>query len=218
MKLIDEWQKFADYITSFGHSLEELGFRKGAKEEDIDRLEKTIELELPADYKQLLKLVNGQVLEDIDVKFWWLPDAIQFLSVDEVIESWKSWRQFDDDDESNYYDEYQDEDRIRLVIYNKKRIPVATNGGIDLFLDFIPAPKGAVGQLITNINECDYIVLANNFTELLENYNLLIKRNILKFKEKPKPHKGFQLYFEINHLEPIEMVKFFKGNDFWRDK
>lgn len=82
--------------------------------------------------------------------------------------------------EDEYADDYQDEDRIRNVIFHPRRIPIANNLDEEsgLWLDFTPGPAGVAGQVIMDITECEFIVLAPTFHAFLARYLELLETGV----------------------------------------
>jgi len=202
------WDEFISYVTSFGLSKEELGFNPGTSLEKIEDLEQKLNFKFPADYKELLQLCNGQKLSSPSCYFNWLPTRMRLLPIDEIFEEWEYSLQFVEKEFlEEFWDVYHEEEQIRSILYHKQRIPVASIEGIaDLFLDNVPGPSGVINQLITNYNECDYVVLAVNFTQLINRFLNLIEKGILKFRKIPSKYsEGYELYC------PNE--KYFEGNE-----
>ena len=79
-------------------------------------------------------------------------------------------------------------------------------------IDFVPGPSGIIGQLITNKDECEYVVLANNVTELIKNYVALLDKGVLKIRKKVhNSDVGYELYNpNENYFDVDEMAVLFK--------
>jgi cell wall assembly regulator SMI1 len=208
------WQSIINYITSFGLSLSELGFRPGANIKEIEEAEILLDFKLPDDYREFLQLCNGQEFHRYNCFFHLLPTDLRFLGTNEIVELWTEQQKYvTDENIEEAWDWLQQNDTIRSVIFHQKRIPIADNEGVaSLWLDYIPGPKGISGQLITNYTECDFVVLANTFTQLLQNYAQLIEKGILKYMSKQAGNgEGFRLHKpNIKCFEGDEMAKLFR--------
>lgn len=197
---------FIRNIESFGQSLSELGFSKGASEEQIKEVEKIIKRSLPEDFKLFLKEINGQKSD----KLYLLPDEALLFSCDEIISEYKEQSDFFEDS-IEFYNEFQDLDKIRCTFLSESRIPIAGRDGYFLFLDFDPVPNGTIGQVIFLINECDFVVLASNFNDFLYKYNDLMKNNILQIKEISNGQNNkYRLTNQSDFLNGIDFAKVFE--------
>jgi cell wall assembly regulator SMI1 len=221
--IVEYWNEISSYISRFGLSLHELGFRTGTDRRDIAELEEELNQSLPIDYKEFLLLCNGQEFHEYDCYFHFLPTNMRFLGADEVVKIWKEQQQFVTEENINEsWNWFQQRDTIRSVIFHPKRIPIADNEGVaTLWIDNIPAPNGKTGQLITNYTECDFVVLANSMTHLLCNYALLIQKGILEWASKDKGYgEGFKLHCPNEKcFEGNEMAELYKkyGKDYFVD-
>ncbi len=170
----DKIEKFISMIQSFGHSMAELGFSEGASEKEIKQIETKTKQVLSDDFKLFLTYFNGQKNDD----FYFLPDQVKLLSASEIIDEWTINLDYVNDE---FYNEFQDNDRIRDTICSITRIPIALQEGFGvLCIDNDPGPKGKVGQLIFLVDECNFIVLADSFSHLIDLYIENIENGILK--------------------------------------
>jgi cell wall assembly regulator SMI1 len=210
--IADQWQKLSQYFSSFGLSMADLGFRPGAGREEIEQAEAALDLTFPSDYREFLTLCGGQEFAGYDCFFHWLPTDMRFLNPSELVKLWRDQQSYvTEENVAEFWNDFQDDGAIRSVIFHSKRIPIAENEGIaTLWLDFIPGPQGTEGQLITDYTECDFVVLARDFGELLGNYLALIEKKILQLGPKePGYGEGFRLFcpdeksFEGNELAEL---------------
>jgi len=154
-----------------------VALRPGAEEAEIVRLEQVLELRLPADLRTSLQIHNG---EDGRQGIRWLPDML-LLPIAGILAHWNTQQSYYARwGEDEYADDAQDGGRIRNVIFHPRRIPLAMRldeeGG--LWLDFTPGPEGMPGQVIMDITECDFIVLAPNFRAFLVRYIELLESGV----------------------------------------
>lgn len=195
MTIKEIWRDFLKIFEEQGINKKDLGFRDGICKEEISKAEKLFSIKFPDDYREFLMICNGQ--EYGRNYLHWLPERMQLLGIDEIIEEWNDQIKVMEEapDALEFYDEYQYDNKIRAIVFHKKWIPIAGAEGVCwIFLDYVPGPKGYKSQLIYNINECDFIVLANSFSALIQHYIELFKKGHLKMvKENTKDHQGYLL-------------------------
>jgi len=174
-------------------------FNPGCAESAIDRAQQSLDIKLPEDYKTFLRLHNGQS-DPHSLNF--PPDQIVFLSIEEVVALWNEVAPYRDD---QFYEKFEADDQIRSVLYHPRRIPIAHNesGGAYLFLDYIPGPRGKQGQLIFNVNEVDLVLIAEDFSELIKTYLILLETGRATIKKRPPEH-GEGYWFESGEGEYID--------------
>lgn len=106
-----------------------------------------------------------------------------WLPVAEIQAQWTTQQTYYAQWGEEYADEYQDTGRIRNVVYHPRRIPIAeSDADVWLWLDFTPGPAGVAGQVITNINECEFIVLAPTFHAFLARYLELLETGVFFYE------------------------------------
>lgn len=191
------------FFQASGHTFQELGLNEGATSEEIYAIEKTTGYALPESFKLWLSKVNGQ--DHGTLRF--LPDHVTMISCAEIIQQWKAERDYDADT-AEFYDEYQDKDRIRQTILHPSRIPIANQDGAwSIYIDNDPGPEGTVGQLIYIVNECDYIVLAESFDAFLNKYTGAINKGLLKFRASDPTYGGkYEVRDEGMHMDGEQLA------------
>lgn len=149
----------------------------GATKTQIQTFEQKFDVTLPSDLKALFQYKNGSKFFDI---FFIDIGACEFhftlLSLEEITAKKEYFQNknallsdfpeyFSEQDIANMADE-----RIKPYLFNEKWIPFAqASGSIYLMLDFTPANKGEVGQIICYIHDPDKIVyVANSITEVID--------------------------------------------------
>ena len=144
----------------------------GATDEAIAQAEKLLEIEFPEDVKASYRIHNGQDRKKSGIFQGW-----SFLSLEEIIKEWESWKRllddgtFDEEEEEGTYYGCASDGLIRTDMWwNPKWIPITAElGGDNYCLDLDPAPEGQVGQIIIMCHDDGYRELvANNFREWLE--------------------------------------------------
>ncbi len=167
------WQRITKWADR--HSLS-IQLNPGASQAEITRVEQALGLRFPDDFRAWLQIHDG---EDAQQGIRWLENGMRWLPVAQVLEQWQiqqtyyaRWGEEDANDD-------QDESRIRNVVYHPKRIPIAeSDADAWLWLDFTPGPTGIAGQVITNITECDFLVLGSNFRAFLARYVELLESGV----------------------------------------
>jgi len=162
------FKRFKSIFKAEGKSLFQLGFKPGVLELHIDAAEARLNIRFPISYRKFIEQFNGHDYEILN----WLPDNMSFLELDEVIKVWENEMDFYDEMESeSFFNRYSEDGKTRLIFYHPRRIPIADlEGECTLYLDFIPGPEGTEGQVIYNINESDFVVLAKGFKDFLSRY------------------------------------------------
>lgn len=157
-------------------------FRHPASEGAIAEAERVIGAKLPESYRAFLRLHDGQDEGDVELQI--IPGVSRLAAIEAVVAQWKDERESDDD--SGEFDAFQERDRMRSVLRHAGRIPIAGStfwDGDNTYLDLVPGPKGTVGQVITMTTECDFVVLAPSFGELLERVATLLESGALAWDE-----------------------------------
>lgn len=187
-KVKEMWARFEKIFKEKGKTMADLGFKDGVSEEDISKLEMHLGKDLPEDFKEFLQIYNGQK----DKTFNWLPDNLKLFGLDEISKSWDHELSIMPMIGERAFFTYHFQDKIKSLIFHHDRIPIAEfeEGSCNIFIDNIPGPKGKEGQLIFNVNECDFIVLADNFKDLISFYVKLLENGKLKFIEEPVSHES----------------------------
>lgn len=172
LKRIEGWGKKA------GLSLK---LRAGVDEGALAKAEAELPFPLPPDYRDLLLYANGQ---DEEPDFPWMPGCDRLAPLASVGEQLK--------EEASLAEEYPPPDeeecdgKLLRGRYRAKRIPIAGSAywdGDNTFLDFEPGPKGAAGQLITMVTECDFVILGQSLGAALERYADALESGALEWRD-----------------------------------
>ncbi len=136
------WQQLENYLSA--HNPELLAdLNPPATDAQIRELEKTLCVQLPADFVDCLKIHNGQ-----KGKADWLFEGHEFLSIEKILMDWVALNRLlkggDFDGEAAKPDP-----EVIAEWWSPSWVPFTSNGGGDHFcLDLAPSSKGTPGQVI----------------------------------------------------------------------
>lgn len=197
----ETFAQFRALIEGQGFTLEQLGFLPGADASEINGLEEVIGRSLPEGLRYWLSQVNGQ--EEDGLLF--LPGCAcaRLLSCKEIATAWEFGKeQASREGAMDYYDRFQDGDRIRGLLYSPDWIVLASEAGIvQMTLDFDPGPAGRAGQVITDVSEVEFMVLADSFEAYFAKIVRLMASGDLVI--------GYSDDFEchiLGHGDPLDLV------------
>src|SRR5205814_4460785 len=132
-----------------------------AEQGRIDEAEAALGLPFPAPLCTVLRWHSGACLGD----------NLYLHDLDAVVDRWRMIQEIHSefDDDELWSDEPMDGGRVRDAMYHPYRIPFGELGATDvhLLVDCAPGPAGAVGQVIMNLNECEYQVIAADAVDFL---------------------------------------------------
>jgi len=147
---------------------------------DLQPIEDGLGLRLPNDYRAWLALHDGE--DDVPGRVEYLPGGGFLLPADVTLQRWldnREWFQADDDTGPV---SFQDDDRIRNVVFHARRVMIASNrygDGDNTFLDFCPGPAGTAGQVIVATSECDFEVVGASFEDFLRRLATALEEGLL---------------------------------------
>ena len=172
------WGRLEAWAQKQGQSLR---LRSGVTERSITAAEKQMKLQFPDDMRESLLLFDGQ--DSALQPLMWSPGCGYLATLEEIVaqhaESVDDAEEYESPDEPKATDagkskkQAQDGGRIRNVLFDAKRIPIAGAPYFDgdvTYIDLDPGPKGVCGQIITLTSECDFIVLGSTLREHLTSY------------------------------------------------
>lgn len=145
----------------------------GATEEQLEKLEQALGRELPADYRESLRVHNG---EADGWPFRVFADMGSYHSCDVVLEDRKAYQEVADDVDYGFDEPDDDvitvEGPVKAVLFDDAWVPIMnSNGDVFWALDFAPKAGGVEGQVIeVDYEGCSWKVVANSFGELMEKY------------------------------------------------
>lgn len=161
----ESWSRIEHWLETNAKSLRKR-LAKGARPDQIQKLEAAIGTALPQALKESLAIHDGQK-QDGDL----IPDddagSFYFLCCKDIVTAWKDWNfvqqtgDFDDAKPSPA-------EGIANCWWNRGWIPFASNGGDNLCIDLTPAAGGRLGQVIlVRHDEAERRLMAGSFEEWL---------------------------------------------------
>lgn len=142
LTVAQSWSRLDPWLAAHPKEIPS-GLNPGASEDDIRSLEAALEMKLPADFIESLKIHDGQ--PGIAGDFF---DGDSLLPARRIVSAWNVWRKLvtsDDFDDCGA----EPDDGIKDDWYNPKWIPFTSDGmGNHLCLDLDPAEGGTPGQVI----------------------------------------------------------------------
>lgn len=161
-------ESFGNYCQGVKKIYEKLKIKqKNFPEEYINDIEKKLGFELTNELKEWFSMI-GEAKYGVDGFLM----GIEPFSIDEMYEEWKSWREFDGDEELNnprYYSSWPAR-KIKCRYTNPKWIPLGhTYDSNYIGVDLDPDMEGKVGQIIDfGRDQNEKTVLADSITEYLQ--------------------------------------------------
>jgi cell wall assembly regulator SMI1 len=171
------WARLAKWAKDHAPS-RVFSLRAPATAEAIARAEATMGVTFPADYRESLLAHDGleSTEDDDDKRFPWMPGCDRMAPLHEVVRQYQEERKWDDPEAAQ--GRTMDKGRILRTVFHPWRIPIAGDRFWDqdnTYLDLTPGKKGTVGQLITLVTECDFVVLGTSLREAMSAYVELLE-------------------------------------------
>lgn len=169
IRMKEEWERFKGWLgKNFQEGLDDLN--EPVSDEKISDLESKLSISLPEDFKEFLKIHNGQAGDA-----GWLIDGQELLSTERILDEWKVWKGLLDGGGFDDFEESEEEDRgngVKSDWWNAKWIPFTYDGaGNHLCIDLDPASGGKIGQIITMWHDDDEReVKGSSFNEWFSKY------------------------------------------------
>ncbi|MDH5324763.1 MAG: SMI1/KNR4 family protein [Gammaproteobacteria bacterium] len=200
MSIESLWQRLESWAT--GHAPELLDDLQGpASEIELQELEKRLQLALPEDLKNSLRIHNG---EDDGWPARVFYEYGAYLPVPAIYSLWKRClplsekRELDEEEAQN--------PRIQPVLFSKAWIPfMDLNGDRFWAVDLDPGKNGVRGQIIAVDWECDkFLVIADSFLDFFQTYVNTLESGTLNIElDKSKSIKS------ANKLQDNNMDEYF---------
>lgn len=170
-KVTDIWQQIHHELSMISPEIG-ASFNNGATEAQLIELEKMIGQTLPEDFKDYLRLFNGQNNQDI-----LFVGYNSLLSIEKIITFYQMKMDLFADEPPI---DWITVNKIQPMIWDKGWLPFADfEASNQLVLDLNPAQSGTFGQIISMSSGIDYqsdeIVVATDFREFSEKILALLK-------------------------------------------
>lgn len=138
----------------------------GASDQEIKEAEEYLKVEFPEDFKDSLKIHNGQ-----KGNASWLIDGWQFLPLEKIMEEWDAWSDLMNSGDFEGIRSYS-KGQIKNDWWNPKWLPLTYSGEGDHYcLDLDPDFGGYKGQIIISWHDMpNRDLVANSFREWLEKF------------------------------------------------
>jgi cell wall assembly regulator SMI1 len=139
-----------------------------ANNDEISKLEKTLNLKLPDSFKESLLIHNGQTENDSIITF---VDYQKLLSVNEIMKNYKMFcGLFDENETIDFIKSNECKYIKRNYIYNHKWLKFTDSNSDGLIIDFDPATNGILGQIFFRPHDDNPIdkIIAQSYEEWME--------------------------------------------------
>jgi cell wall assembly regulator SMI1 len=147
---------------------------EGASEDLINEVEKSLNIEFPADVRESYKIHNGTSL--------YLFNGWVLHSLAGIVDEWQIWKQFLDE---GVFDDIDSEPQkgIRNVWFDEKWIPLTNDGSTNHHcIDLNPLPEGEIGQIIRIWKQDDEReLIADSFREWMTTFADELETGIYKY-------------------------------------
>ncbi|MGE0327730.1 MAG: SMI1/KNR4 family protein [Polyangiaceae bacterium] len=177
METNDAWARIEAWYAKQGVS--DLELNPPADDAAITAAEQAMGIQFSDDFKASLKVHNGQAN---GAERFLFPGIARLASLEAMVTQWQEEREYDQED-----DALSDDEWFQLTLFHPKRVPIAGVpywDGDNAYLDFAPGPNGVAGQLLAMTSECDFVVLAKTFTDMLMQTAEMMERGDLVVEDE----------------------------------
>ncbi len=163
------WNELKIQISDF-ELKPEIILNNGATQKEIEETELFLNVELPIDYKDFMKIHNGQNSSES-----WLIYNHEFLSLERLKDEWSIWKKLLDKkafERNGLSIKSKPDVGIQDFWWTPEWIPITYEGaGNHYCIDLVPDKQGNKGQIFKMYHDDNRrILIANNFTEFIEKY------------------------------------------------
>ncbi len=173
------WVRFDHWFAENADTA--LALRGPATEEAIRAAEDIMGLRFPEDFRASLAIHDGQ---DPGYGVEWPPGGGRLAPLDAIVKQWQDEQDWVEPNDPGL-NSLDLEDRLRTVLRDPRRIPIAGNLYWDqdnMYLDLVPGPKGTEGQVLQLVSECDFQICGRSFEDFLERFIELLETGKLAFE------------------------------------
>ena len=187
--ITEAWNRISAWLQSHAPTTLQL-LQPPATEEQLQHLATQTNLELPEDFKDFYRLMNGTDPEGNGCGLFpacdeWDEMAFSPLAVEKILQDWQLQKELLET--GNFADlEAQPGDGIAPDWWNIGWIPFASNGGGDLYcIDLAPVPTGQKGQVIFYAHETgEHQLLAGSLADYLNDLAIALESNALNYDDR----------------------------------
>jgi cell wall assembly regulator SMI1 len=161
----DIWQRIETFLAENAPPML-AALNPGATPAEIAEIEKVLGITLPPDLRETYLIHNGCA----DYFFF---GEQEFLSLQEVLETWERWRDQGDWDEPEEPDEWPEtvSPEVRVAWFHPHWFPFATHEAYCTCVDLAPAKAGEMGQVIeVEWQQSMRTLIVNDFRSYLEGF------------------------------------------------
>ncbi len=196
------WKTFSKWIDAWGlekpQRLEQGAikthpyFEPPALESDFAKITEETGIPVPQELSELYRIHNGSYCPLLTNGMWLSP-------CHEIVEDWKVFAELAE--EFNAIEEPKPVPAGTHLdcAYHERWLPICSREDLYLLMDFTPGPQGSKGQILLQINECEYKVVANTFLEYLELWIEIVDNGRVRFD----PNYGYALAEEMPHQSDL---------------
>ena len=147
-----------------------------ATADDEAQLVRETGIDLPDDLRALYRVHDGSFAQ-------LLPQGMTLLPYAAMLTTWRSLALLAD--EFNAVPDapisLADAQTHLGCVYHRRWLPIANADELNLMLDFVPGPKGVAGQVLMQVNECDYVVVSRSISDFLRRWLRLLRDGTARF-------------------------------------
>ncbi|PCJ55342.1 MAG: hypothetical protein COA79_21100 [Planctomycetota bacterium] len=159
------WCKYKNWLKNSNPDWVNL-LNSGASADDLKVVEDQLSFPLPNDYKDFLKIHDGQRQDSIGL----LSENIIF-GIIPALGCWESMKHMYDGGQFNNDLDSEPKGAIQYKLWNVRWFPISNDNGNLVCIDLDPGPNGKVGQIIDFDNSSVHrVVLADSFLEYFQEY------------------------------------------------
>jgi cell wall assembly regulator SMI1 len=186
------WETIDDFLVKTNNEIYD-SLLGPADENEINNLEKILNIKLPDSFKESLLIHNGQDENNHIITFI---DYQKLLSVNEMIKHYKMV--IDLFENETVYFIKPDECKYvkRHYIYNNKWLKFTESNGDGLIMDFDPAEKGKIGQIFFRPHDDNPVdkILTDSYGEWLKIICERIENKLYEIKNGEIIFEDFTFY------------------------
>lgn len=138
-----------------------------------------------------------------------LPEGAWFRSVNEIASEWPTFAQLADDNFAVLPAELVVQGTHWDAPYPRGWVPFGTREDFDIWIDLVPGPMGASGQVLYPVGEASVIVVAKDVLTFLERWAAILESGSLEWREGydcPLPRNGTAMLDVLRANQPSERI------------